>query len=404
MDGVYSCDPRLVPDAVLLRHMSYQEAMELSYFGAKVLHPRTIAPLARYHIPCLIKNTHHPEAEGTRIDTQSDLSVPIKGISDLRGISLVNVSGPGMKGMVGMAGRLFTAVSRADISIVLITQSSSEYSISFCIRTADLSRAREAINGEFALELKEGVLEPVEVEGARAVISVVGDGMRTQCGTSGRFFRALAGANVNVNAIAQGSSERSISAVIAEDKVPEAVAVCHMAFFNSRQVLDLIVIGCGGIGGELLRQVAAQRAMLRDELGVEIRLVAVGDKDYYLADPHGIDPAGYRERMRRSTEHFSLEAVRQLVTDSHLINPVFVDCTGNERIAFSYCDLMSAGMHVVTPSKQANTGSYEYYLNLRHTSRRYHRKFLYEANVGAGLPVINTLQNELYARSCLICL
>lgn len=207
VDGVYSCDPRAVPDAQLLKRMSYKEAMELSYFGAKVLHPRTIAPLVRSKIPCLIKNTNNPHGEGTLISPESDISVPIKGISDLKNISLLNISGPGMKGMVGMAGRLFTAVSRAGISIVLITQSSSEYSISFCILTSDLHLAKYTIEDEFRLELKEGLLDPIEVTDECAIISVVGDGMRTLTGTSGRFFRALAEANININAIAQGSSE-----------------------------------------------------------------------------------------------------------------------------------------------------------------------------------------------------
>lgn len=403
VDGVYSCDPRAVPDALLLKRMSYKEAMELSYFGAKVLHPRTIAPLVRSKIPCLIKNTNNPHGEGTMISPESDVTVPIKGISDLKNISLVNISGPGMKGMVGMAGRLFTAVSRAGISIVLITQSSSEYSISFCISSADLERARSTIESEFRLELKEGLLDPVEIVENRAIISVVGDGMRTLTGTSGRFFRALAEANININAIAQGSSERSISAVISADKVSEAIRVCHMAFFSARQMLDLVILGVGGVGSELISQIQKQREMLLKEHGIDIRVVGIANSKHFLTDASGIDLATYHDHLHsKDLQPFSLEAVTRLTHDSHLVNPILVDCTSDDRLAMSYCDFMQAGLHVVTPSKKANTGSYEYYRKLRHTARRYHRKFLYEANVGAGLPVISTMQNEAAAGDRLI--
>ncbi|MGL5627702.1 MAG: aspartate kinase, partial [Plesiomonas shigelloides] len=238
VDGVYTCDPRLVPDARLLKSMSYPEAMELSYFGAKVLHPRTILPIAQFQIPCLIKNTANPQAEGTLIGAESGggaEQLEVKGITNLSNVAMLNVSGPGMKGMVGMAARVFSVMSRAGISVVLITQSSSEYSISFCVPQAELAKARRALNDEFYLELKNGLLEPLDVQEKLAVVSVVGDGMRTARGISARFFTALAQANINIVAIAQGSSERSISAVIADEKVTEAVRTCHEALFNSRQ-------------------------------------------------------------------------------------------------------------------------------------------------------------------------
>ena len=403
VDGVYSCDPRAIPDAVLLKKISYKEAMELSYFGAKVLHPKTIAPIARYHIPCLIKNVAHPDGEGTLIAEDTDPEVRIKGISALKNISLINISGPWMKGMVGMAGRLFTAISHADISIILITQASSEYSISFCIPTGEVARARKTINEEFQLELKEHLLDPVESIDHCAIISVVGDGMRSACGTSGRFFRALAEANINVIAIAQGSSERSISAVISEDKVTEAMAICHMAFFNSIQRLDLIIVGVGGVGSELIKQIRQQHEKLKAEQGVDIRVVGIANSKHFLADSQGLDLANYRELLNAPENMpFSRHAVKELVRSSHLVNPILVDCTSDEGLALSYADFMRDGLHVVTPSKKANTSSYKYYLELRATSRRNHRKFLYEANVGAGLPVINTLQNELAAGDHLI--
>ena len=404
VDGVYSCDPRAVPDAILLKRMSYDEAMELSYFGAKVLHPRTIAPIARFHIPCLIKNTKNPQGEGTLISENTDLSIPIKGISDLKNISLINVSGPGMKGMVGLAGRLFTAVSRAGVSITLITQSSSEYSISFCISTSDLLRTRLAIDEEFRLELKEGLLNPLEVKDKCAIISVVGDGMRRVRGISGRFFRALAEANVNIRAIAQGSSERSISAVISESRVTEAVAFAHTAFFNSKQRLELIVVGIGGVGGELLKQINHQRDAITERHGVEIKVVGIANSKRFLANSKGIDLDNYKELLEKDgiSGEFNVDTLKTLIKSGHLINPVVVDCTSSEKIALSYTAFMEEGAHVITPSKKANTGTIAYYKALRETAKINHRKFLYEANVGAGLPVINTLQNELAAGDSLI--
>jgi aspartokinase/homoserine dehydrogenase 1 len=403
VDGVYSCDPHAVSGAVLLRKMSYAEAMELSYFGAKVLHPRTIAPIARFKIPCLIKNTKNPHGEGTLISAETDLSVPIKGISDLKNIALLNISGPGMKGMVGMAGRLFTAVSRAKVSVTLITQSSSEYSISFCVLQSELEKANAAIAEEFKLELKEGLLNPVEVKEGCAIISVVGDGMRMVRGISGKFFRALAEANVNIRAIAQGSSERSISAVISQKRVREAVAFAHTAFFNSKQRLDLVLVGCGGVGGALLEQIKRQSESLSNAQGLDIRVVGIGNSRHFISDANGIDLNVYRELLDKSTEGpLTPERAKELIKEAGLINPIFIDCTSSETLALSYIEYMEAGYHVVTPSKKANTSSYEYYRSLREASKKHHRKFLYEANVGAGLPVINTMQNQLAAGDNLI--
>lgn len=403
VDGVYSCDPRMVPDAVLLRRMSYKEAMELSYFGAKVLHPRTIAPIAQYRIPCLIKSTLDPQAEGTLISEETDRTMITKGISDLKNVSMINVSGPGMKGMVGMAGRLFSCISRANISIVLITQSSSEYSITFCVHSEDALHARVAIEEEFALELNAKLLDPIEIQSNKAIISVVGEGMRTAKGVSSKFFRALAQANINVNAIAQGSSERSISAVIDDTKVSEAIFSCHTAFFSGRQLIDIILVGVGGVGGALLEQIKKQREDLNKRNGIDIRVICVANSKTFVKDPVGLKLDNITEMLKECTNPaFSIEEAKRLVDDSHLVNPVFVDCTSNETWALSYIELMKAGYHVVTPNKKANTSTYEYYKGLRAIARACHRKFYYEATVGAGLPVINTLQNLLAAGDRLI--
>lgn len=400
VDGVYSCDPRFVKDAFLLKRMSYKEAMELSYFGAKVMHPRTIAPIAQYKIPCYIKNTNNLMAEGTLISDKVDLSVPIKGISDLKNISLINISGPGMKGMVGMAGRLFGTISRANVSIVLITQSSSEYSISFCVHTQDVGATKKAIEDEFLLEFNAGLIEPLEIVDKRAIISVVGDGMRTMKGTSGRFFKALAKANINVNAIAQGSSERSISAVIKEDKVFEAISICHMSFFSSVQILDIVLVGVGGVGLELLNQIKKQSDKLKRTLGINLRVVGLANSKSFITNANGFD-LNFLDLaiadLKKCSLDFTLASLQKFCNEAHLVNPILVDCTSSQSLALTYAHFMELGFHIVTPNKKANTSSYEYYKRLREVARITNRKFLYEANVGAGLPVINTLQNLLAA-------
>ncbi len=397
VDGVYNCDPRLVPDAKLLRQLSYKEAMELSYFGAKVLHPKTIAPIAQFHIPCLIKNTGNPQGEGSLIGPEcSDDDLQVKGISDLAGMTMINISGPGMKGMVGMAGRLFSCISRAGASIVLITQSSSEYSVSFCIHTFDKQKVQKAIANEFALELKNKLLEPLDVIDDLAIISLVGDRMRTVRGVSARFFNSLAEASINIVAIAQGSSERSISAVIGKEKVTEAIKACHQNFFSSRQFIDVFLVGCGGVGGALLEQIRRQQPVLEAQ-DIGIRVVGIANSRKMLLDRNGISLNDWRDQLELAQESFSLERVTRLVEDSHLINPVLVDCTTSDVIADQYADFLSAGFHVVTPNKKANTASLDYYRELRRSARSTRRKFLYETNVGAGLPVIENLQNLIRA-------
>lgn len=397
VDGVYNCDPRLVDDARLLKSLSYQEAMELSYFGASVLHPKTIAPIAQFHIPCLIKNSFNPQGAGTLIgqDTGED-NLAIKGITTLNKLTMVNVSGPGMKGMVGMASRVFGAMSSAGVSIVLITQSSSEYSISFCIESADKQKAEQALQEGFELELKDGLLEPVEFMNDVAIVTLVGDGMRTSKGVASQFFSSLAEVNVNIVAIAQGSSERAISAVIPEDKVSEAIKACHENFFNSKHFLDLFIVGVGGVGGALVDQVQRQQAKLADK-GIILRVCGLANSKGVLIDPVGLPLDDWRSRMGNITEEFSLASLISTVQRNHIINPVLVDCTSSEDIAEQYADYLAAGFHVVTPNKKANTASMAYYHQLRQVARGSRRKLMYETTVGAGLPVIENLQNLIAA-------
>ncbi|OEF22613.1 bifunctional aspartate kinase/homoserine dehydrogenase I [Vibrio rumoiensis] len=397
VDGVYNCDPRLVEDARLLKSLSYQEAMELSYFGASVLHPKTIAPIAQFQIPCLIKNSFNPQGAGTLIgqDTGED-NLAIKGITTLSHLTMVNVSGPGMKGMVGMASRVFNAMSISGVSIVLITQSSSEYSISFCIEAADKLKAEQALHAAFELELKDSLLDPIEFTDDVAIVTLVGDKMRTARGVASQFFASLAEVNVNVVAIAQGSSERAISAVIPEDRIAVAIKACHENLFNSKHFLDVFVVGVGGVGAELVDQFQRQQAKLAEK-GIVIRVCGLANSKGLLLDSDGLPLEGWRDRMSHATEEFSLARMIALVQRNHIINPVLVDCTSSEEIANQYIDFLAAGFHVVTPNKKANTASMSYYHQLRETARSSRRKLMYETTVGAGLPVIENLQNLISA-------
>ncbi|MBS0876829.1 MULTISPECIES: bifunctional aspartate kinase/homoserine dehydrogenase I [unclassified Tatumella] len=402
VDGVYTCDPRQVPDARLLKSMSYQEAMELSYFGAKVLHPRTITPIARFQIPCLIKNTANPSAPGTLISAgQGDDSAPVKGITNLNNMAMFNVSGPGMKGMVGMAARVFAVMSRKGISVVLITQSSSEYSISFCVPQSEALSTRRALEEEFYLELKDGLLDPLEVIEKLAIISVVGDGMRTQRGISAKFFSALARANINIIAIAQGSSERSISVVVSNQEATTGVRVVHQMLFATDQVIEVFVVGTGGVGSALLDQLHRQQAWLKKK-HIDLRVCGIANSRALLTNVHGIGLDHWQDQLSEATDVFSLEHLTRLVKEYHLLNPVIVDCTSSQALADQYADFLREGFHVVTPNKKANTSSMAYYRQIRSEAEKARRKFLYDTNVGAGLPVIENLQNLLNAGDELI--
>lgn len=397
VDGVYTCDPRHVPEARLLTSLSYQEAMELSYFGATVLHPRTIAPIAQFQIPCLIKNTARPEAPGTCIGpTSQDDNGRIKGITTLRNMAMINVSGPGMKGMIGMAARVFSAMSRHGISVVLITQSSSEYSISFCVPQREVAQACQALNDEFELEVKNGLLEPLDITENLAIISVVGDRMRMQRGTSAQFFAALTQGNINIVAIAQGASERSISAVISDRDALIGMRLTHQHLFDTDRVIDVFVIGVGGVGSALLEQIGRQQTWLKQKQ-IKMRVCAIANSRVLLTDGDGIDLSQWRARLQEAETPFSLQQLVRLANDAHLLNPVIVDCTSSQAIADLYDDFLMHGFHVVTPNKKANTGSLDAWRKLRATAAAQRRKFLYETNVGAGLPVIENLQNLFHA-------
>jgi bifunctional aspartokinase / homoserine dehydrogenase 1 len=396
VDGIYNADPRVIKDATLLDYLSYQEAMELSYFGASVLHPKTIGPIAQYHIPCLIKNTGNPAAAGTLIANENDQKQQVKAISNLDDLTMINVSGPGMKGMVGMASRVFATMSRENISLVMISQSSSEYCISFCVYSCDAQRAKASLADEFELELLNGLLEPVALKDELSIISLVGDGMHHQRGVAAKFFSSLAQARVNVVAIAQDSSERSISVVIEQRKCTDALKVCHQNFFSHRSTIDVFLIGCGVVGSELIAQVARQQPSLKKQ-NIELKVYGIANSKGMVFSREGLDLQNYQQALGNDPVAINVENIKSFVRDNHLINPVLVDCTSNENLAMTYVEYLQEGFHVVTPNKKANTDSWRYYQALRSAAQKTNRRFLYETTVGAGLPVIDTLQSLLKA-------
>jgi len=396
VDGVFNADPRVIKEATLLDHLSYQEAMELSYFGASVLHPKTIGPIAQYQIPCLIKNTANPTAVGTLISNQGEQQKQVKAISNLDNLTMVNVSGPGMKGMVGMASRVFASMSLAQISVVLISQSSSEYCISFCIHSVDALQAEQRLQQEFELELLNNLLEPIALKQQLSIVSLVGDGMHHQQGVAAKFFSSLAQARVNIVAIAQDSSERSISVVIEQRKCTDALKVTHQNFFTHQPTIDVFLVGCGVVGSELIAQIARQQASLTKQ-NIRLKVYGIANSQGIVMQADGLDLANWQQVITQPSVELSVENVKAFVREQHLINPVLVDCTSSAQLAMSYEGFLREGFHVVTPNKKANTDTWQYYQALRAAAQHTHRRFLYETTVGAGLPVIDTLQNLIKA-------
>ncbi len=392
VNGIYSADPRLVPEAFTLPEVSFEEAMELSYFGAKVLHPQTIQPAREKDIPVRVRNTFAPLLSGTLVHGNAHPSpYGARGLTFLGGVSLIDVSGSGMTGVPGVAARIFQAMAAANISVILITQGSSECSISFSVAEAEVRKAMEALQSTFVAELAAGMLDPIQQRNGHAILSIVGDGMKHRLGVAGTFFGALAAVGVNIVAIAQGSSERNISVVIREGDEARALRQVHAAFFRSLPQLQLVVWGKGNVGFKLLRAIAIHQANPRRK--VELKLCAVGNSRQFAFDAEGLKD--WEALAADTAEPANLDALLRSVANARFTNPVFVDCTSNDGVAEAYPSLMEAGLHVVTANKKANTASFATYRALRHASETLRRKFLYETNVGAGLPVIETLRNLL---------
>ena len=397
VDGIYTADPRIVKDAILVDDMTYEEAMELAFFGSKVLHPKTLAPLAAKGIEAWSLNSLNKSARGTRIgkgpfESSKEGANFVRGISCLKKTSIISVSGSGMRDRPGIAGRIFDAVSRAGISVLLITQSSSEYTISFCVRDEAAGRAKEAIASEFDLEIQDGVINPVEIYSNCAIVSIVGDGMKKQLGVASRFFDALANAGVSILAIAQGSSERSISAVIEGEMGDIAVRMAHNFFFHTAQSIQVFAFGAGNIGGTLLDQIGEQQESLLAQ-GIDIKVMAISTVDGLMIDENGIDLKTWRETTKKMPLKTSVDEILKFVREKKPLNPVFVDCTASYDLPERYLDILEAGMSIATPNKRANSMTMDFYKKLRKTANKKRRRFLYETNVGAGLPIIDTLQN-----------
>ena len=396
VDGIYTADPRVVSDAILVDDMTYEEAMELSFFGSKVLHPKTLAPLVARGIEAWSLNSHNPKARGTRIGRgpfESEKKVgPVCGISCLKKTALVSVSGGGMKGKTGIASRIFAAVSRAGISMLLITQSSSEYTISFCVRQSQSVEVKDVLESEFAFEIRDGLINPISVIENCAIVSIVGDGMKQNRGVAGKFFNALSSRSINILAIAQGSSERSISTVIAGEYGDIAVKTTHRFFFNTTQPIEVFAFGAGTIGGALLDQIYKQQKILKEQ-NIDIKVCCIATMRGMLLDGNGLDLSDWRNAVSVSGKKTNLDEVLKFVKENKPLNPIFVDCTASYDLPERYLDVLNAGMNVATPNKRANSMSMQYYRELRETANKNHVRFLYETNVGAGLPIIDTLQN-----------
>lgn len=395
VSGVYTADPRKVKEAFPLKDMTYLEAIEMSYFGAKVIHPPTMYPAMEKHIPILIKNTFEPEAPGTIIGKKSTSNGAFaKGISSIGSIAILQVSGSGMQAIPGASGRLFGALGRARVNVILIAQASSQNTISFAVAPKDVERSCLAIEEEFALERGNGLINAIDVMEELSVIAVVGENMRSRPGVAGALFQTLGKHDVNIVAIAQDSSERNISLVVSRADEARALHAIHTAiFFPETKAANVFLVGTGLIGSELLRQIAAQREFLAREHVFSIRIVGLADVDRMLFDPHGIDAAEWKPRLSAEGESMHIGTFVERMKSFDMSGKIFVDCTASSDVAAVYADVLSSSISVVTPNKRANTGPFAYFKKLTDLARRPGISYLYETNACAALPIISMLDD-----------
>lgn len=395
VDGVLTADPRKVKRAFTIPNMTYAEAMEMSHFGAKVIYPPTIQPALSRKIPLVIKNTFNPEFPGTMIsDKQDQHGRPVKGISSINHISLLTLQGSGLFGVPGIAARLFGALANAEINVILITQGSSEHSISFAIQPQKAARAKKVIEKAFEYEMQLGVVEPVKVETDLSIVAAIGERMRYQPGVAGRLFQALGKNGINTVAIAQGSSELNISVVINHSDESKALNALHEAFFLSDTTeLHLYMVGVGLIGSTLIKQIKSHSAYLKEKNQIEIKVVALANSKKMLFDPDGIDLDQWREALDTAEEAMSFHDFTNRMVALNLSNSIFVDNTANEEITDYYEQILDASISISTPNKIATSSAYLKYERLKNIARKRGVQFAYETNVGAGLPVISTLND-----------
>jgi aspartokinase/homoserine dehydrogenase 1 len=393
VDGVLSADPRLVPDAQVIDSLSYNEAMELAYFGAKVIHPQTMAPAVTRRIPIYIRNTFAPQKAGTLICGEPDSKLTVKGITSIDHIALVNLEGAGMIGVPGTAHRLFGALRDENISVILISQGSSEHSICFAIPEAQATRAEDVVRRAFDSELRQGQIQRVEVSRGSSILAVVGDGMAGVHGVAARVFGTLANASVNVRAIAQGASERNISVVIDGRDTARALRAVHSGFYLSPHTISIGVIGPGSVGSVLLDQIAGEAERLRREFKLDLRVRGIlTTKRMFLASG-AIDLANWRDRMAAASEPTDLARFVNHLHAAWLPHTVIIDCTASAKVAEHYREWLQAGIHVVTPNKKANSAPLSSYRAVQEARRATGAHYLYEATVGAGLPIITTVRD-----------
>ncbi|MGO9717466.1 MAG: bifunctional aspartate kinase/homoserine dehydrogenase I [Steroidobacteraceae bacterium] len=392
VDGVLSADPRLVPNAQVIDQLSYNEAMELAYFGAKVIHPQTMEPAVARDIPIYIRNTFAPQGRGTLICSHPVSALKVKGITTIDPVALVNLEGAGMIGVPGTAHRLFGALRDSGISVILISQGSSEHSICFAIPEAQAVRAEEAVRRAFEAELRDGQIQHVEVGLGLSILAIVGDGMAGAHGIAAKVFNSLGNAAISVRAIAQGASERNISLVVDGKFAARALRAVHAAFYLSPNTLSIGLLGPGTVGRVLLAQIASQVERLR-ALNLDLRVRGIAGSTHMLLEEGAIDLELWAQRLAEAGEPLDLDKFVAHCQADYIPHTVIIDCTASAEVAGNYRDWLARGIHVVTPNKKANSGALPAYHAIKEAARAAGTHYLYEATVGAGLPVIQTLRD-----------
>ncbi len=393
VDGVMSADPNRVPDAQIIEALSYSEAMELAYFGAKVIHPQTLGPAVSNDIPVVIRNTFNPEHPGTRITALSNEDGQIKGVTTVGSMALLNLEGAGMIGVPGTADRLFSALKKADVSVTLISQASSEHSICVAVPRELAARAKSVVAEAFADELASGQIQSVEVKDDLSIIAVVGDDMAGSPGIAAKFFGTLGRARINVRAIAQGSSERNISAVVDAKDATKALRAVHSGFYLSAKTMSVGLIGPGTVGGTLLDQMEQQSARLLKEFNLDLRVRAIARSGTMSLGDRRIDLDNWRQQSKSIAQPLDFDAFERHVHPDHIPHAVIVDCTASDEIADRYAGWLERGIHIITPNKKAFSGELSRYENIRSSAKIGGAHFFYETTVGAALPIIKTLRD-----------
>ncbi|HMU05042.1 MAG TPA: aspartate kinase, partial [Saprospiraceae bacterium] len=396
VDGVLTCDPRKVKKAFTIPRLSYVEAMEMSHFGAKVIYPPTIQPALRKGIPIYIRNTFNPAFEGTLIHKEHDPSFKstIKGISSLGNLSLIRLQGSGMMGVPGVSARLFSALGKEKINVILITQASSEHSISIAITDKETKKAINAITEEFEKEIEDGLIDQVKAESDLCVVAIIGEQMKNVPGVAGRLFEGLGKNGINIVAIAQGSSELNISFVINKQDESKALNAIHDSFFLSdTKRIHVFMVGVGLIGGTLLKQIEEQKETLKTQNGLEITIAGLANTKKMVFAENGIDLHQWKLALDESQDVSDSQVFVEKMIEMNLSNSIFIDNTADGKIPDLYEQVFNASISVATPNKVAASSAYDQYNRLKQLAKRNNVQFLFETNVGAGLPVISTLRN-----------